>query len=162
MMLIWLGNSTDHKSITGFYVFLRDFLISWKSKKQSVVSRSSAEFEYRAMATTTEIVWLHWLLADLGVSLYAPTPMYYDNKSAIQLAHNTIFHERTKHIKIDCHFVRHHLQLGTISLPFLPSTLQLADFFTKSHTIARFRFLLDKLLMLLASCCPIISLRNKE
>ena len=148
----WAGNSTDRKSTTGFCVFLGDFLISWKSRKQSVVSRSSVEAEYRAMATTTvEIVWLRWLLADLGVSLFAATPMYCDNKSAIQIAHNAVFHERTKHIEIDCHFVRHHLQLGTISLPFLPLTLQLVDFFTKYHTIARFRFLPDKLLMLLAT-----------
>ncbi|PNX69388.1 gag-pol polyprotein, partial [Trifolium pratense] len=67
--------------------------------------------EYRAMAsTTTEIVWLRWLLSDMGVTLSEPTPMYCDNKSAIQIAHNSVFHERTKHIEIDCHFTRHHLQ----------------------------------------------------
>ncbi|CAJ2650750.1 unnamed protein product [Trifolium pratense] len=148
----WAGDPTDRKSTTGFCIFLGDSLISWKSKKQDIVSRSSTEAEYRAMAsTTTEIVWLRWLLSDMGVPLSEPTPMYCDNKSAIQIAHNTVFHERTKHIEIDCHFTRHHLQHGTITLPFISSSLQIADLFTKTHSIKRFRFLIDKLSMLSAN-----------
>ncbi|KAL5799508.1 hypothetical protein ACOSQ4_032392 [Xanthoceras sorbifolium] len=148
----WAHDSTDRKSVTGFCIFLGDSLISWKSKKQTVVSKSSTEAEYRAMAsTTTEIVWLRWLLADMGVHLSHPTPMFCDNQSSIQIAHNSVFHERTKHIEIDCHFTRHHLKHGTITLPFVPSSLQLADFFTKSHTISRFRFLVGKLSMLSAA-----------
>lgn len=147
----WAGDPTDRKSTTGFCVFLGDSLISWKSKKQAVVSRSSTEAEYRAMASTTcEIVWLRWLLADMGISLDQPTPLYCDNQSAIQIARNSVFHERTKHIEIDCHITRHHLQLGTITLPFVTSSLQIADMFTKAHSASRFRFLSDKLSMLLA------------
>ncbi|CAL2261253.1 unnamed protein product [Prunus armeniaca] len=115
--------------------------------------------EYRAMASTAaEIVWLQWLLQDMSVSLSMPTPMYRDNKSAIQIAHNSVFHESTKHIELACHFVRHHFQTGTISLPFVSSTMQLANFFTKSHTLARFRFLLSKLSMLntVTSCCILL------
>ncbi|XP_031257983.1 uncharacterized protein LOC116116020 [Pistacia vera] len=71
---------TDRKSVTSFCIFLGDSLISWKSKKQSIVSQSSTEAEYRAMASTTkEIVWLRWLLADMGISFSHPTPMYCDN-----------------------------------------------------------------------------------
>jgi hypothetical protein len=73
--------------------------------------------------TTKEIVWLRWLLADMGISFSHPTPMYCDNQSSIQIAHNSVFHERTKHIEIDCHLTRHHLKHGTIALPFVPSSL---------------------------------------
>ncbi|KAJ9562057.1 hypothetical protein OSB04_007217 [Centaurea solstitialis] len=146
----WDSDPSDRKSTTGFCIFLGDSLISWKSKKQVVVSRSSTEAKYRAMAvTTSEIVWLRWLLSDMGVDVSQPTPLHCDNKSAMQIAKNSVFHERTKHIEIDCHFTRQHLQLGTISLPFVPSALQIADIFTKALSSLRFRFLCDKLSMLI-------------
>ena len=135
------SDPTDRKSVTGFCIFLGDSLISWKSKKQYIVSHSSTETEYHAMATTTkEIIWLRWLLEDMGVSLSHPTPMYCDNQSSIQIAHNSVFHERTKHIEIDCHLIRHHLKQGTITLPFVPSSLQIADFFTKLLSVSSFIF----------------------
>jgi hypothetical protein len=78
------SDPTDHKSVTGFYIFLSESLISWKSKKQFIVSQSSTETEYRAMTSTTkEIVWLHWLFADIGVFFSHPTHMYCDNQSYI-------------------------------------------------------------------------------
>jgi len=74
------SDPTDHKSVTSFYIFLGDSLISWKSKKQSIIYQSSTKAEYRAMTSTTkEIVWLRWLLADMKVSFSHPTPIYYDN-----------------------------------------------------------------------------------
>ena len=98
------------KSIVGFYIFLWDSLISWKSKKQTIISWFSIKAEYYAMtSTTSERVLLHWLLIDMGVSLYYPTPMYCNNKSVIQIAHNSIFHERTKHIEIGYHLTHHYL-----------------------------------------------------
>jgi hypothetical protein len=146
------SDPTYHKSVTSFRIFLGDSLISWKSKKQSIVSQSSTEAEYRDMASTTkEIVWLRWLLADMGVFLSHPTPMYCDNQSSIQIAHNSVFHEQTKHIEIDCHLTRHHLKHDTITLPYVSSSLQIADFFTKSQSISRFRFLVGKLSMLVAA-----------
>jgi hypothetical protein len=77
--------------------------------------------------------------------------MYCDNQSSIQIAHNSVFHERTKHIEIDCHLTRHHLKHGTTTLPFVLSSLQIAYFFTKTHSISRFRFLVGKLSMLVAA-----------
>jgi hypothetical protein len=106
----WAGDPTDRRSTTGYCFLLGTSLISWRSKKQTVVARSSTEAEYRALAdTTAELLWLRWLLQDMGVSLSSATPLYCDNRSAIQIAHNDVFHERTKHIEIDCHLVRHHL-----------------------------------------------------
>jgi len=100
-------------------------------------------------STTKEVIWLRWLHADIGVSLSHPTPMYCDNQSFIQIAHNSVFHERTKHIEIDCHLTRHHLKHDTITLPFVSSSLQIADFFTKSHSISHFCFLVGKLSILI-------------
>jgi len=102
-------------------------------------------------STTKEIVWLWWLLADMRVSFSHPTPMYCNNQSFIQIAHNSVFHERTKHIEIDCHLTCHHLKHGTIVLPFVPSSLQITDFFTKTHSISRFHFLVGKLSILVAA-----------
>jgi len=146
------SDPTDRKSITGFCIFLGDSFIFWKSKKQSIVSQSSIEAKYHAMTSTTkEIVWLRCLLADMRISFSHPTPMYCDNQSSIQIAHNSVFHERTKHIEIDCHLTRYHLKHGTIALPFVPFFLQIADFFTKAHSISHFRFLVGKLSMLVAA-----------
>ncbi|KAL4574855.1 hypothetical protein LXL04_021695 [Taraxacum kok-saghyz] len=103
----WAGCKDTRRSITGFCVFLGDSLISWKTKKHIIVSRSSTEAEYRVIAAVTcEIVWLRHLLHDFDISSSTPTSIYCDNQSAIELAHNPTFHERTKHIEIDCHFIR--------------------------------------------------------
>jgi len=147
----WNGDPNDRKSTTRWCIILSDLLISWKSKKQDVTSRSSEEAKYHAMALTTyKIIWLHWLLTDMGVYLKDPTPLHCDNRSVIHIARNFVFHERTKHIETNYHFTCHYLQLDTISLPFGPSALQIADIFTMSHFILHFRFLFDKLLIHLA------------
>ena len=127
---------------------LGDSLISWRSKKQTVVARSSTEAEYRALAATTaELIWLRWLLQDLGIDCSAATQLHCDNQSAIQIAHNDVFHERTKHIEIDCHFIRQHVLQGTITLQSVSSQDQLADIFTKPLSLRPFRVLTSKLKM---------------
>ena len=104
--------------------FLGDSLISWKSNKQFIIFQSSTEAEYRVMASITEeIIWLHWLLVDMGVSLSHLTRMYCDNQSSIQIDHNSVFHERIKYFEIDCQLIRHHLKHDTITLPFVSSSL---------------------------------------
>ncbi|XP_019190327.1 PREDICTED: uncharacterized protein LOC109184744 [Ipomoea nil] len=128
----WGTCTESRKSITGYCIFLGNSLISWKTKKQATVSRSSSEAEYRALATTTcEIQWLTYLLKDLQVHIDEPTILYCDNKSAVAIGENHVFHERTKHIDIDCHVVRHKVQEGLIRLLAFPSNKQLADSFTK-------------------------------
>ncbi|RVW26204.1 Retrovirus-related Pol polyprotein from transposon RE1 [Vitis vinifera] len=142
----WAGDPTDHRSTTGYCFLLGSSLISWKSKKQTFVARSNTEAEYRALAdTTSELLWLRWLLKDLGVSTSSATPLYCDNQSAIHIAHNDVFHERTKHIEIDCHFIRYHLVHGALKLFSVSSKDQLADIFTKSLPKRRTRDLVDNL-----------------
>lgn len=88
-------------------MFLGPTFISWKSKKQGCVSKSSTEFEYRAVSQTcVEMHWLCGLLVELVFPHSSPTPFHVDNNSAIHISANLIFHERTKHIEVDCHFIR--------------------------------------------------------
>ncbi|KAJ9555731.1 hypothetical protein OSB04_010345 [Centaurea solstitialis] len=134
------------RSTTGFCVFVGDSLISWKSKRQSVVSRSSTGAEYRAMAfTTTELVWMRQLLKDFDVAVTDPTLLFCDNKSALDLASNPTFHERTKHIEIDCHYVREKVLDKTIKLLPIRSHLQLAYMFTKALPLCKMTPLMSKM-----------------
>ena len=81
------------------------------------MARSSTEAKYRALADTiSKLLWIRWLLNDLGVSTSSATPPYCDNQSAIHIAHNDVFHERAKHIEIDCHFIRYHLVHSALKL----------------------------------------------
>ena len=90
----WVGDPTDRRSTTSYCFFLGSSLISWRSKKQTHVARSSTEAKYRALAdTTSKLLWLWWLLKDLGASTSSATPLYCDNQSAIHIAHNDVFHE---------------------------------------------------------------------
>lgn len=97
--------------------------ISWKSKKQTTISRSSAEAEYRSLASTVaELVWLAGLFKEFAVDIQLPVSLYCDNKSAIQITANPVFHERTKHIDIDCHFIREKVLQGLVHIQYLPSS----------------------------------------
>jgi len=136
----------DCRSITGYCIFIGTSPIAWKSKKQSAVSRSSTEAELRALATTiAEIIWLRWLLANLGASSDNSTPLLCDNMSAILIANNPIKHELTKHIGVDASFIRSHCQQSTVDLKYVPSELQVADFFTKPQTKEHHLFYFFKL-----------------
>ncbi|XP_009591621.1 uncharacterized protein [Nicotiana tomentosiformis] len=113
----WAACPDSRKSVTGFFVFFVGRPVSWKSKKQSVVSLSSVEAEYCALnKLVAELTWLTRLLANLGVVGVTPVSVFYDNQSSLHIARNPVFHERTKHIEVDCHFVRENYQ--KVSLPY--------------------------------------------
>ena len=127
-------------------MYLGDALISWKVKKQDKVSKSSTEVEYRPMAAAcSEILWLRGLLTELGFTQKSATPLHADNTSAVQITENPVFHEKRKHIEVDCHFIMDEYLRDVISLPFISSGLQIADIFTKALSQPRHQFLTDKI-----------------
>jgi hypothetical protein len=113
----WAGCIESRRSTTGFCFFLGQSLISWRAKKQQTISRSSSEAEYRALSSATcELQWIMYLLKDLNVTCAKLPALYCDSQSAIHIASNPVFHERTKHLEIDCHFVREKVQKGILKL----------------------------------------------
>lgn len=134
----WAGCPTTRRSTTGYCTFLGSNIISWCAKKQNTVARSSTEAEYRAMAhAAAELTWLGYLLADLRVPIHHPPVLHGDNLSALYLTVNPVLHARSKHIALDYHYVRERVAQGVLTTKHIPSSLQLADIFTKPMTKAR-------------------------
>ena len=145
----WAGDRMDGKSTSGYFTFVGGNLVTWRSKKQKVVSRSSAEAEFRGMVHgVCELLWIKRILRDLGIALTAPMQLCCDNKSAVKIANNPVQHDRTKHVEIDRHFIKDHLEKKTIELPHVSSEDQLADMMTKAVCGRVFECSLNKLGML--------------
>ena len=130
----WAGDYSDRKSHSGYLFFLGGGLVSWKCKKQAVVARSTTEAEYLALSSAVqECLWLKQLLEDINLfNIALPITIHEDNKSAIALAQNPRFSDRTKHIDVAHHFLRERIDDNTITLSHIPTREQIADVMTKS------------------------------
>lgn len=112
----WGGCPNTRRSTLGFYLLLGKSPISWKSKRQYVVARSTAEAEYRSLAfTVCEVLWIKQLLKDLGIKHVSSTLVKCDNQAALAIVANPVQHEKTKHVEIDCHFIRDTTKGGAIN-----------------------------------------------
>ena len=153
----WAGCPVDRRSTNGFCIYLGSNLISWSSRKQPTVARSSTEAEYKAIANATaELLWIQSLQRDLHVSLSHPPVLWCDNIGATYLTANPVLHARTKHVEIGFHFVRDRVANKTLDVRFISGKDQLANVLTKPLVASRFYWLISKLNV----CSPLLNLRE--
>lgn len=134
----WAGNKDDYNSTSAYIVYLGHNPISWSSKKQRMIARSSTEAKYRVVASTAaELRWLCSLLTELGFCLSVALVIYYDNVGATHLCSNPMFHSRMNHVALDFHFIRDQVQVEPY-MSHISSKDQLADVLTKPLPRTRF------------------------
>jgi hypothetical protein len=142
----WASCRDTRRSTSGFCMFLGTSLISWKSKKQQTASHSSAESEYRAMEfAVREVAWLVNLLREFQAPQLKSVAFFCDSTAAIHIANNAVFHERTKHVELDCHILRDKVMSGLIKTLHLKTDQQVADVFTKPLFPTQFKALVGKM-----------------
>lgn len=134
--------------MTGYLVTFGGAVVSWKSKKQVTVKRSYVEVEFRSMVlAVAEVTWLINVFKELGININFPIQMFCDSKVVIKIAINPIFHERTKHIDIDYHFVREKVLQGVIKTFHVSTKEQVANLLTKSLGKQPHNYLMSKLML---------------
>jgi hypothetical protein len=142
----WASNPNDRISISGYTFLLGGAAISWSSKKQQTLALSSTEGEYMAGCyAAKQAIWLQRLFQNIKVNIPSTATLWMDNQSAINLTDNVMFHQRTKHIDIQYHFLRNMNLNGTISTLYCPTEIMVADIMTKALPLPRFQALSEML-----------------
>ena len=135
----WAGDRADRKSTSGWMVRLNGDVISWASKKQSIVAQSTCEAElYAEAAAINEIQWQRGILKELGFEVGSPSVIYGDNQSTVTVSNNGVKSERTKHIDVKYHYVTDCIEQGIVRVQWIPTDRQAADVFTKALDVRRF------------------------
>ncbi|XP_050895641.1 secreted RxLR effector protein 161-like [Lathyrus oleraceus] len=135
----WSEDLDDRNNTIGFVFFMGDTAFTWMSKKQPIVTLSTCEAEYvAATSCVCHVIWLRNLLKELKMSQEDPVEICVDNKSALALAKNLVFHERNKHISTRYHFIRECIKKKKVKLKYVMSRDQAADIFTKSLKLETF------------------------
>ncbi|GKC56880.1 hypothetical protein Tco_1084478, partial [Tanacetum coccineum] len=139
------GCNDDCKITSGGIQFLGDKIVSWSSKKQDYTAMSYVEAEYVSLsACCAQVIWMRTQLLDFGFC-YNKILMYCDSQSAIAISCNPIQHLRTKHINIRYHFIKEHVEKGTIEIYFVGTKCQLVNLFTKALPKERFEYLVHRI-----------------
>ena len=142
----YAGFVVDKRSTSNYFTMLGGNLVTWRSKKQNVVAKSSAEAKFQSMALgVCELLWVKILLNDLRIEWTTHMKLYCDNKLAISIAHNPVQHDKTKHIEIDRHFIKEKLDNGLICTPYISSQDQVADMLTKDLPTLVFNRMMSKI-----------------
>ncbi|XP_073049461.1 secreted RxLR effector protein 161-like [Primulina eburnea] len=142
----WAGSRIDRRSTTGYCSFVWGNLVTWRSKKQPVVSRSSAEAEFRALSLATcEGIWIRRMMAELKMPYHESVILNCDNQAAISIAKDPVHHDRTKHVEIDRHFIAEKIKSTEVLLQYTPTRVQLADILTKALIGPNFDEICNKL-----------------
>ncbi|GJX27233.1 retrovirus-related pol polyprotein from transposon TNT 1-94 [Tanacetum coccineum] len=143
------GCKDDCKSTSGGLQFLGEKLVSWSSKKQDCTAMSTTEAEYVSLsACCAQVIWMRTQLLDYGYK-YNRILMYCDSKSAIAISCNPVQHSKTKHIDIQYHFIKEHVEKGTVELYFIDTEYQLADLFIKALPKERFEYLVHRIVIIM-------------
>ncbi|KAL4359915.1 hypothetical protein AHAS_Ahas08G0125100 [Arachis hypogaea] len=152
----------DRRSTSSYGVYFGGNIVSWSSHKQSFVSRSSTEAEYRALAAAaTKLVWIQNLLSELQVRIHGVPTLYGDNVSAVLFVANPILHSSTKHFEFDLHFVRKHVTQNQLHVIHIWSEEQVANMFTKALSFDPFSWFRVKLKVTRVKLLARVTLKDK-